>query len=134
MFTPVIDTVNVPIARELDDNKAINESPCNLLFSFNLNIKNDDSITIGSAKYIGVKLSTEAIANAPNPTCDSPSPIIEFLLKTKDTPISDAHKEISIPTINAFIIKEYENISIILLMMHSPYKFFSSSKEYFIFP
>ena len=52
----------------------------------------------------------EAKANAPKPTCESPSPIIEFFLKTKETPIKEAHKLINNPEIKALCIKVNENI------------------------
>ena len=80
---------------------------------------------IGIEKYNGDACNIVANANVINATCDRPSPIIEFFLRTVDTPIKDAHKEISTPTIKALIINEYENISIILLMVNPPYKFFS---------
>jgi hypothetical protein len=58
----------------------------------------------GIAKANGAQFKAIAIAQAPKPTWDNPSPIIEFFLNTKDTPISDAHNEINNPTMNAFII------------------------------
>ena len=134
VFTPlVIDIINVPIASELDEISAIAESPCILLFSFSFNIRKDASMTIGSANSNGAKCNTVAIANAPNPTCDSPSPIIEFLFKTIVIPIKDEQIDISIPTIKALTIKLYENISTILFTVHTPYEIVNRSKEYFIF-
>ena len=50
VLTPVIDIKKVPIAKELDEIKAIAESPCILLLSLSLSIKNDTIITIGSEK------------------------------------------------------------------------------------
>lgn len=134
MLTPfVTDIINVPIAKELDDIKAIAESPCILLFSFNFNIRKEASVTIGKAKVKGVKCRTVASAKAPNPTCDNPSPIIEFLFRTSVIPINDEQIEIRIPTIKALTIKLYENISIILFTVHTPYKIFNCSEEYFVF-
>ena len=81
----------------------------------------------------GANPNTVAMAKAPNPTCESPSPIMEFFLRTSDTPINDAHSEIIIPTINALVIKSYENISAILFMMDPPYKFVYWSKICLLF-
>ena len=134
MFTPLItDMINVPIASELDEIKAMAESPCILLFSFSFNIKKDASATIGKAKVRGAKCRTVARAKAPKPTCDNPSPIIEFLFKTKVIPINDEHIEMRIPTIKALTMKSYENISIILFTVHTPYKVINCSEKYFVF-
>ena len=89
------------MAKEADATKAIAESPCILLFSDNFNIKNDAIMTIGIAKANGAQFKAIAIAQAPNPTCDNPSPIIEFLFNTKDVPSKAAQIEIEIPTIKA---------------------------------
>ena len=39
-----------------------------------------------------------AMPKAKNPTCDNPSPIIEYLLSTKLTPKTEAQRQVKIPT------------------------------------
>jgi hypothetical protein len=53
-------------------------------------------------------LSTDETAIAPKAICESPSPIIECLFKTRDAPKSEDEKAISIPTINEFTTNGYE--------------------------
>lgn len=85
VLTPLVtDITNVPIASELEDISAIAESPWILLFSFNFKIRKDAKATTGKANVSGVKLSTVAIAKALKPTCERPSPIMEFLFCTKE--------------------------------------------------
>lgn len=48
---------------------------------------------------------TVAIASAPNEAWDNPSPIKEYLLKTRVTPRSAAHIETSMPQIKAYLTK-----------------------------
>ena len=83
---------------------AIAESPLILLLLLSLNRKNAAITTIGIAIVSGAVSNATAIDNAPKPTCDSPSPIIEYLLSTSITPNKDAHKAIIPPTIIAFCI------------------------------
>jgi hypothetical protein len=52
--------------------------------------------------------NTVAIASAPNATCDKPSPMKENLFNTSVTPRSDEHKEISTPTISAYLTNGYD--------------------------
>ena len=54
-----------------------------------------------------VILNIDAMAIAPNATCESPSPIKENLFKTSVTPRSDEHKAIKVPTINAYLTNGY---------------------------
>ena len=65
----------------------------------------------GAYDKSGAKFSTVVIAKVPNAVCDSPSPIVEFLRSTSDTPTSAAQMEIRSPTIRACCIKVYDNIS-----------------------
>ena len=51
--------------------------------------------------------STEAIARAPNATCERPSPINENRLSTSVTPSRDEHNAISTPTIRAYLTNGY---------------------------
>ena len=62
-------------------------------------------ITIGIVNFNGDKPRAVDTAKAPNPTCDNPSPIIEYFFRTKLTPRRDAHNETNTPTITALIIK-----------------------------
>ena len=104
VFTPFdMDIIKVPMAKALADNSAIAESPC-IFVLFNFKIINEDMSTAGMATYSGSKFNTLAIATPPNPTCDSPSPIMEFLLSTNDTPIRDAQTDINNPAIKALCI------------------------------
>ena len=52
--------------------------------------------------------STVAMASAPNATCESPSPIKEYLLSTKVTPSNAEQSEISIPTTKAYLMNGKE--------------------------
>ena len=61
-------------------------------------------ITTGIATASGATFNAAATASAPNPTCDRPSPIIEYLFNTRLTPKSAEHKETRIPTVNALTI------------------------------
>ena len=54
-------------------------------------------ITTGIANFKGAIPHAIAIDNAPKDTCDRPSPIIEYLFRTKLTPRSAAHNETNIP-------------------------------------
>ncbi len=112
-----METKNVPIASDDADIIAIRESPeiFELLFIFNT--KKETIITRGIENSIGAIPKIVASATLPKATCDKPSPIIEYLLKTSDTPTKAAHSDINIPTINALCINVYENISIILSIM-----------------
>ena len=61
-----------------------------------------DTTVIGRVIYIGVvSPRTVAIAIAPKLTCDRPSPIIEYLLRTSDTPRRAAETDIRSIAINA---------------------------------
>ena len=59
------------------------------------------AIVTGRVTVIGAKPQTVAIASAPKATCDSPSPIIEYLFSTRLTPSRAAQSEISTPAISA---------------------------------
>lgn len=100
-----------PSASELVETRAIAESPLIFLLFLNPISKNAARITIGILTKSGGNSNTDAIAIAPKPTCDKPSPIIEYLFKTRITPSKEHESVIRLPAIIAFIIKEYENIS-----------------------
>ena len=55
----------------------------------------------------------DAIASAPNPTWDRPSPIMEYLLRTSVTPSTAAHRATRTPMHRALTMKGYVNISAI---------------------
>lgn len=90
----------VPTASALVDMTAIAASPLVLPFSCNRSRKNAAIATIGSATYIGCAPSAYAIAIAAKPTCESPSPIIEYLFNTRFTPSSAAQSDTAEPTAN----------------------------------
>ena len=112
-----MDTKNVPIAKDDAEIIAIRESPDIFELLFIFNTKNDTTITNGIENSIGAIPRIVANATLPKATCDNPSPIIEYLLRTKDTPIKAAHRDISKPTTKALCINVYENISKILSIM-----------------
>ena len=110
-----METKMTPKARELVDTKAIAASPCILFFSLSLNSKTAAKITTGIDTVSGAQFITTAIDKAENPTCDRPSPIMEYRFKTKLTPKIAQQKETKIPTISARNMKGYCNISSITL-------------------
>ena len=61
---------------------------------------------LGSASAVTVPSET-ATVSAPKPTCESPSPIIEYRLSTSTTPNSAAHSATSAPTISARWMNRY---------------------------
>ncbi len=91
-----------PIANVPTESIARNESP--LIFEYCDEHKSiiAQTIVTGITTIISLfTLSTFAIANAPNATWESPSPINEYLLKTSVTPRIEADKAIRIPIISA---------------------------------
>ena len=104
----------IPMAREAVEMTAIAESPLILLFSLIRRRKKAAITTMGIANSRGAAaLTAAAIANAPNPTWDKPSPIMEYLLRTRLTPRSAAQSAIREPPMTARTKKLYENILII---------------------
>ena len=131
LLTPLtIEIANVPIARDDDDIRAIIESLCIILLSFNLIIRKDTKATVIRENGNGVIDKTVAKEKLAKATWDNPSPIIEFLLNTRLVPIKEEVSDISTPTIKALIINVYENISVILfIIMYPPYKRICISKK-----
>ena len=86
------------------DINAIPASPLILLFSLSLKRRIEAITTTGIDTTRGANPRTVEIANAPKATWESPSPIIEFFLSTRDTPIKEAHRLIKTPTIKALTI------------------------------
>ena len=106
MFEPDFETINTPIASDEVEITAIAESPLNLPFWLSRNKIIAAKITIGIENNIGAALNEAEIAKAPKAICESPSPIIEYLFKTKQTPNKAEQSETSVPTISAFCKKE----------------------------
>ena len=102
----------VPRAKLEADNNAIMASPCVFWFLLMRKITKEANITTGNENQIGAKLKTTANAKAPKAVWASPSPIMEFLRRTSETPTKLAQIEIAIPTMKALSIKEYEKISL----------------------
>ncbi len=96
-----MDIIKTPIAKELTETRPIIASPFILLFSLNLSSKKATIINIGRDTSIGFISRATAIAIAPKATWESPSPIIEYLFKTKLTPKREAQTETKKPTIKA---------------------------------
>ena len=90
-----------PIASALLERRAIAASPFILPSELILSRINAATITTGMDTCKGAKFSAEAIASAPKPTCDNPSPIIEKRFNTRLTPRSAAHSETRSPTTSA---------------------------------
>ncbi len=101
-----------PIPRAPVEIIAIAASPLIFPFDESRSSRNAAIITTGIATAIGAKFITEAIAKAPNPTCESPSPIIEKRFSTRLTPKSAAQSETKTPTISALTKIGEEKISL----------------------
>lgn len=98
-----------PIARAATEISAIAASP--FIFVFRPVISSRIALTtvIGKTTIISLDIpSTPDIANAPNATCESPSPINENRFSTSVTPSSDEHSAISSPTSSAYLTNGYE--------------------------
>ncbi len=108
------ELMKTPIASALLEIKAIAASPLILLFLLNFRRRKAAMTTIGIDSLSGAILSAAAIEIAPNPTCDSPSPIIENLFNTRLTPRREAESATSSPTIKAFFKKSYARKSLIM--------------------
>ena len=72
-----MDAINIPTAKAPVEIIAMAASPLILLFSLRRSNKNAAKITMGIVTFRGAQFIAVAIANAPNPTCESPSPIME---------------------------------------------------------
>ena len=81
---------------------------------FRLSKKKAAIITIGIENLIGANPKAIAMDNAPNETCDKPSPIIEYLFKTRLTPKRAAQSDTNNPPIKALCINPWANISLII--------------------
>ena len=98
------DTIK-PTAMAVLDMSAMAASPLMLLRSLNRSRKNAATITTGTATRSGARFSTAATHSAPNPTCDRPSPIMEYRFSTRLTPSNAEHNDVSVPTSSAFCAK-----------------------------
>ena len=96
------------MARAPTDVIATTASPFNFTFcpALSKNIAHTTVIAITKG-VLFVKFNTEAIAIAPNAMWDKPSPIKENLFKTNVTPKRAEQREISTPTISAYLTKGY---------------------------
>ena len=90
-----------PIARLPLIRRAVAASPLIFEFSVILSTKKAEKRHTGMLTKRGAALKAYAIASEAKPTCDSPSPIIENLFKTRLTPRRAAHNETKIPTMSA---------------------------------
>ena len=112
MFIPEEKEITItPIARDPVEISATAASPFILLSELIFNKKKALKTTTGMATASGAALNATAMDNAPNPTCERPSPTIENRFRTRLTPNKDAHRDIKIPTITALDKNVYENIS-----------------------
>lgn len=111
-FIPlVIDIKNIANAIEDDEIKPIAASPSKSALLLKYFINNDAITTIGKDINKVDWFNINANATAKKPTCDNPSPIIEYFLRTRNIPKTAEEIAISIPTTNAFWINPYEIIS-----------------------
>ena len=101
----VIDVTRIPIASAVLEIRAIAASPWILLLSLILKSRNAEITTTGTEIASGATFIASAMQSAPNPTCESPSPIIEYRFKTSVTPSKAAQRATSTPTIIALRIK-----------------------------
>ena len=69
-------------------------------------------MAIGIETIKGDTFKTMAIARDAKPTCDKPSPIIEYRFNTNETPNKDEQRAMSEPATKALMIKVYENNSL----------------------
>jgi len=105
-FSPFVTAVNVtPIETEMQLKIAIDVSLLILYFSPYFNSIIPAKITIGIVNSIGEISKESAIESAANETFESPTPIIEYLFKTKVIPSNAELIEIKSPTMMAFTIK-----------------------------
>ena len=94
-----------PIARELVEIRAMAASPLIRLLPLMRSRSTAATITTGMATARGAAFAAAATAIAPNPTWESPSPIIEYLFRTRLTPRRAEHNATRIPTTKARTIK-----------------------------
>ena len=73
----------------------------------------------GIETVMGAAPTAYAIASAEKPTCDKPSPIIEYLLRTRLVPRRAEQSETKIPTMSALCRNGYDSISIVVLSIFS---------------
>ena len=73
----VMETTMTPTARAPVEISAIAESPLTWLVSRSLSRKKAAATTTGIATRRGAAFMADAIARAPKPTWDNPSPIME---------------------------------------------------------
>jgi hypothetical protein len=112
VFIPVVIEITItPIAKALVEINAIAASPLILLFSEIRNRKNAAKTTTGIETVNGATFIAVATAKVPKPTCESPSPIIEYRFKTRLTPNNAEQSATSKPTTTARTRNVYENIS-----------------------
>lgn len=101
----------MPMARLAAERIAMAESPLILGVLLIFRMKNDMMTTTGIVNQMGVKLNTVAMAKAPNAVWAKPSPIMEFLRRTRGTPTKAEQIETRRPAIKARCMKEYDNMS-----------------------
>jgi hypothetical protein len=98
-----------PTASEPTESIAIAASPFIFGFCPVLKISIAAIIVTGITTIdVLVRSNIVAIANAPNATWESPSPIYEKRLSTSVTPKSDEQSAIRVPTISAYLTKGYD--------------------------
>ena len=111
-----------PRARAPTESIAIAASP--LIFESEPRLRSSTAqITVtGKTTIISPAISkTVAIDNAPNATCESPSPINEKRFNTNVTPKSDEHRAIRTPTIRAYITNGYRSALISSFIFSYPH-------------
>ncbi len=102
-------SIRYPTAIAPTDSIAIAESPLICVLFPVLSKSTAHMIVTGIINRLtSAILRTVAIASAPNATWDNPSPINENLLSTSVTPRSEEHREISTPTISAYLTNGYD--------------------------
>ena len=113
VFSPdVRDVTIIPMARELLLIKAIAASPFMPLKELTRKSKKAATTQTGMETARGAQLKAKAMAIVPNPTWESPSPIIEKRFNTRLTPKRAEQRAIKLPATRERVINPYENKSL----------------------
>ena len=116
MLSPDVRDVTItPIANADADTMAMAASLRIFPFSANRSNRNAAITTIGMENLIGANPQAIAMDNAPKDTWDNPSPIIEYLFRTRLTPRSAAQRDTKTPPNKALLINSYESISLSII-------------------
>ena len=97
----VMEVMIIPMARALAEIMAIAASLFTLAFSVIRSRKNAATTTTGIETFSGDHPMARATDSAPKDTWESPSPIMEYLRRTRLTPNREAHRDTKSPPARA---------------------------------